>query len=236
MGSIYLIRHGQASFGADDYDVLSPVGIRQAQVLGAHLAKLGLRLDRCLSGTLRRQKDTAQNALAQLAEAGLEAPALEIDSAFNEFDAEGVVRALIPAMLPDEPDALSILRNAGHNPAEFQRLFAQIVSRWLGGQHDTPGMQSWLAFVAGVKAGLDRIIEAAGRHERIAVFTSGGTITALLHLVTGMPAQQAFELNWHIVNTSLNRLEFSGSKVTLASFNSDTHLQLLKAPELITYR
>ncbi|EPM78754.1 hypothetical protein A249_34210, partial [Pseudomonas syringae pv. actinidiae ICMP 18804] len=41
MGSIYLIRHGQASFGADDYDVLSPVGIRQSRVLGAHLAGLG---------------------------------------------------------------------------------------------------------------------------------------------------------------------------------------------------
>ncbi|GFM81237.1 hypothetical protein PSCICN_19290 [Pseudomonas cichorii] len=139
-------------------------------------------------------------------------------------------------MLPDEPDALNILRNASHDPAEFQRLFAQIVSRWLGGKHDTPGMQSWMAFVADVQAGLDRIIAASDKHERIAVFTSGGTITALLHLVSGVPARQAFELNWHIVNTSLNRLEFSGSKVTLASFNSYTHLQLLKAPELITYR
>ncbi|MFJ4143116.1 histidine phosphatase family protein [Pseudomonas sp. NPDC089734] len=236
MGSIYLIRHGQASFGADDYDVLSPVGIRQAQVLGNHLAQLGLSFDRCLSGNLKRQKDTAHTALAQLAEAGLEPPALEIDSAFNEFDAEGVVRALIPAMLPEEPEALNILRNIGHNPAEFQRLFALIISRWLGGEHDMPGMQSWLAFVADVQAGLNRIIEAAGKHERIAVFTSGGTITALLHLVTGVPAHQAFELNWHITNTSLHQLEFSGSKVTLASFNSYTHLQLLKAPELITYR
>ncbi|NWD90503.1 phosphoglycerate mutase family protein, partial [Pseudomonas sp. K5002] len=50
MGSIYLIRHGQASFGADDYDVLSPIGVQQAQVLGRHLAELGLGFDRCLSG------------------------------------------------------------------------------------------------------------------------------------------------------------------------------------------
>ncbi|RMQ40886.1 Phosphoglycerate mutase protein [Pseudomonas cichorii] len=236
MGSIYLIRHGQASFGADDYDVLSPVGIRQAQVIGEHLAQLGLEFDRCLSGSLRRQQDTAQHALAKMTEAGVGVPELQIDSAFNEFDAEGIVRALIPAMLVDEPEALNVLRNVAHNHAEFQRLFAQIISRWLGGEHDMPGMQSWLEFVAGVQAGLNRIIETAGRHERIAVFTSGGTITALLHLVTGIPARQAFELNWHIVNTSLNQLAFSGSKVTLASFNSYTHLQLLKAPELITYR
>ncbi|WP_164030788.1 histidine phosphatase family protein, partial [Serratia marcescens] len=50
MGSIYLIRHGQASFGADDYDVLSPTGIRQAEILGDHLRNLGVRFDRVLSG------------------------------------------------------------------------------------------------------------------------------------------------------------------------------------------
>ncbi|MCH1491392.1 MAG: histidine phosphatase family protein, partial [Luminiphilus sp.] len=32
MASIYLIRHGQASFGSDNYDQLSPVGQRQADV------------------------------------------------------------------------------------------------------------------------------------------------------------------------------------------------------------
>jgi len=236
VGSIYLIRHGQASFGADDYDVLSPVGIRQAQVLGAHLVDLDITFDRCISGELSRQRDTAQNALAQFTQAGLDAPPLEIDSAFDELDAEGVIRALIPAMLSEEPDALNVLLNVSQHPAEFQRLFALIIGRWVGGQHDTLGLQSWLGFVARVKAGLDRILEQAAPHERIAVFTSGGTITALIHLITGMPAQQAFGLGWHIVNTSLHRLKFSGSEVTLASFNSYTHLQLLKTPELITFR
>ena len=50
MGNLYLIRHGQASFGADDYDVLSTVGERQSVALGEHLARLGLRLDRCVAG------------------------------------------------------------------------------------------------------------------------------------------------------------------------------------------
>jgi broad specificity phosphatase PhoE len=236
VGSIYLIRHGQASFGADDYDVLSPTGFRQAEVLGAHLAQLGLQFDRCIAGSLFRQRHTAQTAMAQLDAAGLIAPALETDQAFNEFDAEAVIRALLPAMLPDEPEALEVMRNAAHNRAEFQRLFALIIGRWLGGEHDTPALQSWLAFVEQVQAGLDRILDSAGPSDRIAVFTSGGTITALLHLITQMPAPQAFELNWQIVNTSLNHLKFRGREVSLASFNSYAHLQLMKAPELITYR
>jgi broad specificity phosphatase PhoE len=236
VGSIYLIRHGQASFGADDYDVLSPIGIRQAEVVGAHLAQLGTRLDRSLSGDLRRQQHTANTALEQLRAASIDAPALEIDSAFNEFDADAVIRALLPGLLPEEPEALHILRNAAQNRAEFQRLFALLIGRWISGEHDQPGLQSWQEFVEQVRGGLNRLLEQADSKQSIAVFTSGGTITALLHLITGIPAAQAFELNWQIVNTSLSCLKFRGKQVSLASFNSHVHLQLLKTPELITYR
>jgi broad specificity phosphatase PhoE len=236
VGSIYLIRHGQASFGADDYDVLSPTGFRQSEILGAHLAQLGLTFDRCISGALLRQRHTAETVIAQLNAAGLATPELETDIAFNEFNAEGVIRALLPAMLEDEPQALDIMRDAGNNRAEFQRLFAAIIARWLGGGHDAAALQSWESFVDEVQAGLSSILDSAGPDDRIAVFTSGGTITALLHLITRMPATQAFELNWHIVNTSLNQLKFRDREVSLASFNSYAHLQLMKAPELITYR
>ena len=147
-----------------------------------------------------------------------------------------MIRALLPAMLPDEPEALNILRNAPQNRGEFQRIFALIIERWLTGNYDTPGLESWLGFVERVQGGLDRILEQADNTQKIAVFTSGGTITALLHLITQMPAKQAFELNWQIVNTSLNHLKFRGREVSLASFNSHVHLQLLKTPELITFR
>nr|WP_298140384.1 histidine phosphatase family protein [uncultured Pseudomonas sp.] len=236
MGNIYLIRHGQASFGADDYDVLSPTGIRQAEILGAHLAQLGVRLDRCLSGDLRRQQHTASAALSQFGAADLPQPELEVDPAFNEFDADAVIRTLLPELLPDEPQALHILRNAPQNRAEFQRLFALLIGRWISGAHDSAQLQSWPDFVAQVRAGLERLLDRAEGKQNIAVFTSGGTITALLHLITGVPPASAFELNWQIVNTSLSCLKFRGKQVSLASFNSHVHLQLLKAPELITYR
>ena len=236
MGSIYLIRHGQASFGADDYDVLSPLGVRQAEVLGDHLAQLGISLDRCLSGSLRRQQHTATAAMQRCVAAGLSAPELEIDPAFNEFDAEAVIRNLLPAMLPEEPDALAIMRNPKDNRAAFQHLFARIIRRWVSGEYDQPEHASWQGFVDTVQGGLQRLLDRAERGHNIAVFTSGGTITALLHLLTGVPADKAFELNWQIVNTSLSRLQFRGSETTLASFNSRVHLELLKAPELITYR
>jgi broad specificity phosphatase PhoE len=236
LGSIYLIRHGQASFGADDYDVLSPLGFRQSQALGQHLAQLGLRLDRCLSGDLQRQQDTAQTALEHIRQHGVATPELEIDNAFNEFDADSVIRALLPDLLQTEPQALEVMRNARDNRAEFQRLFALLIGRWISGEYDQPGLERWSEFVARVEAGLQRLLDQADKRHSIAVFTSGGTITALLHRLTGVSADKAFELNWQIINTSLSRLKFRGPEVVLASFNSQVHLELLKAPELITYR
>ena len=236
MGSIYLIRHGQASFGADDYDVLSPLGVRQATLTGQHLVDLGLRFDRCLSGELQRQQDTARHATDQFHAAGLPVPSLETDAAFDEFDAFAVLRTLLPGLLPDEPDALEAMNNAAHNPAEFQRIFELVIARWLSGTYDTPGLETWLAFVERVQAGLNRILDLANNQHTIAVFTSGGTITALLHILTQIPASDAFKLTWQIANTSLSQLKFHGREVTLASFNSHVHLQLLKTPSLITYR
>ena len=83
---------------------------------------------------------------------------------------------------------------------------------------------------------MNRILDLASPEQNIAVFTSGGTITALLHILTKIAANDAFKLTWHIANTSLNQLKFHGREVTLASFNSHVHLQLLKTPSLITYR
>ncbi|MCE1009974.1 histidine phosphatase family protein [Pseudomonas monteilii] len=236
MGNLYLIRHGQASFGADDYDVLSPVGVRQSQALGEHLAQLGVRLDRCVAGDLRRQQDTARLALEALQANGCPVPTVETDAAFNEFDADGVIRALLPGLLPQEPNALHILRNAAQHRSEFQRLFALMVQRWHDGEHTDDGLETWQAFTARVQGGLQRVLDNAGSGDNIAIFTSGGTIAALLHLVTRITPSQAFALNWQIINTSLSQLKFRGRDVALASFNSQAHVQLLRAPEFVTYR
>lgn len=58
MGTLYLVRHGQASFGADDYDVLSPLGHQQALRLGEYFAAKGMVFDAALTGTLQRQIST----------------------------------------------------------------------------------------------------------------------------------------------------------------------------------
>ena len=45
MGTLYLVRHGQASFGADDYDQLSELGHKQSVRLGEYFAHKGIHFD-----------------------------------------------------------------------------------------------------------------------------------------------------------------------------------------------
>jgi broad specificity phosphatase PhoE len=237
MGSIYLIRHGQASFGAENYDVLSPLGFEQASALGDHFRQLDIRFDRCVSGELNRQQDTARTTLDRLyGDLDTARPALEIDAAFNEFLADQVIRAHMDDLLAVEPHALDVFRNASNHRAEFQRLFSHVIARWVSGEHEKEGLDSWQRFVDGVQAGLTRLLDGAGKKDRIAVFTSGGTITALLQLIIGVSPIKAFELNWQIVNTSLSHVKFRDQDLALASFNSHAHLELLKNPALVTYR
>ena len=59
MSTLYLVRHGQASFGTDNYDQLSATGREQVQVLGNYFASLGERIDTIYSGALMRQRETA---------------------------------------------------------------------------------------------------------------------------------------------------------------------------------
>ena len=236
MGSIYLIRHGQASFGAANYDVLSDVGVQQAEHLGTYLSDLELTFDRAVSGQLQRQKHTGNAALAKQAQRGLRVPALECDAAFDEFDADQVIRTYLPELLKREPGALEVLQNAAQQRGAFQRLFVQVIEMWLADNEPRAGFERWQDFLSRVEQGLARLLERAEKGENIAVFTSGGTITAALHLITGISANHAFELNWQIVNTSVSRLRFRGGRMTLASFNSHSHLELLKNPDLITYR
>lgn len=236
LGSIYLVRHGQASLGAEDYDVLSNLGVQQSHILGDYLVDTGVTFSRCYSGDMHRQKDTARAVLSRYHAADIATPELTINNAFNEIDVDSIFRLLLPKIEDDEPNALHSLRNPLQNQAEFQRLFALLIQRWASEIDDIPQHLRWRTFIDTVDAGLQHVISSAAADEQIGIFTSGGTITAILYALTDLPTYKAFELNWQIVNTSLSRLKFRDDSVVLASFNGHPHLDLLKNKKLITYR
>jgi broad specificity phosphatase PhoE len=230
MSTVYLIRHGQASFGAQNYDALSPLGFEQSRVLGEVLAArvAGAAKLHVLSGSMQRHRETAATCLAAMAHA-LDA---EIDADFNEFDHEAVLDA-------HEPRWRELAIGKSSTPAEVQRLFHSVFEpafgRWISGRHDPDYRESWPAFRGRCEGALTRAIDRLGRDETALVFTSGGTIAALCVKLMNLDVAEAFRLNWRFANAGITKLGVGRSGVQVASFNEHGHFEGERA-HLLSYR
>tara|TARA_R110000751_G_scaffold85900_3_gene171307 strand:+ start:20685 stop:21389 length:705 start_codon:yes stop_codon:yes gene_type:complete len=234
VGSIYLIRHGQASLGAANYDVLSPLGVQQSRLCGEFYQQQGLNFDHCYAGEMQRQIDTGRHTLAAMQQSDR---SISIDAAFNEYHSDQVVATYLPKIIAQLPEAEFYIKNAGQYRKEFQRVFSSAITLWITDESGSTDCPPWSEFVEQVRSGLQRVIAAhTTRGQNIAIFTSGGTITAALQLITQMPATSAFELNWQIVNTSVSRLQYRKDKLSLAAFNSQAHLDVHQRADWVSYR
>jgi len=236
MSMIYMIRHGQASFGKENYDRLSPLGKRQARILGQHLLDAGFHFDGIYSGTMARQTATAQEVLSAYRAANRKVPELEMLSGFDEYDTASILKALFPDMVKEEPSLNDELPKMYASKTSFKRVFEGAMLRWVTGEFDTPEIESWKNLKARVAASLRLIMERHGKGKTIAVFTSGGAIAASLAYVLGISGERAIRLNWQLVNSSVSRFMYNEERITLAGFNTIAHLELAGDPTLITYR
>jgi broad specificity phosphatase PhoE len=234
MAHILLLRHGQASFGTHNYDRLSELGQRQARILGQHLQALGLRFDAMVSGALARQQDTATQARAELG-GGL--PPLQVDPAFNEYDADGLFRAYLPRVLRENPQLAATPQKIFQDRRLFQQVFMAVSALWLEGAPPERGeLEPWASFEARVRTGLDRLNAEHGKDAQVAVFTSGGVIAAGAALALAVAPGDILRLNWGIYNASITELGFRRTGTYLLGFNNITHLRLAGDPALITHR
>jgi broad specificity phosphatase PhoE len=64
MSEVYFVRHGQASFGSDNYDQLSEKGHLQARLLGEYFASQQMQFDHILTGDMVRHRETAEGICA----------------------------------------------------------------------------------------------------------------------------------------------------------------------------
>lgn len=231
--TLVLLRHGQASFGSADYDVLSDLGRRQAARLGAILRERYPGAAAAVAGTMRRQRDTARAALDAM---GLETD-LGADAAWNEFDHHDVLRVYEPR-LAAEADIHRIF--GGHaSPAEaFERTFLAAVSRWTSGAHDADYRETWTGFLARVDAGLSRALSPlVGRGGgTLLVFTSGGPISAACRAPLGTPDARGVLANaFRLANASVTEVAAGEEGLVVRAFNDAAHFSGRDA-ELLTLR
>jgi len=236
MGTLYLIRHGQASFGAADYDDLSELGRRQARVLGRFLGGAGIRFDACWSGSLRRQRQTAAETAESYRQIGMALPRPSRNPVLDEYDYETVLRTLIPVILEEDPAFGKAVDDMLSDRRVFQQVFGRVMIRWASGRDCLDALPSWENFCRRVATGIQEMLDGCPGGSRVAVFTSGGPIAAMVGRVLGLAPETAISLSWQLVNASITRFKFSRGRTGLDTFNEKGHLAHPAGDGLVTYR
>ena len=221
MGTLYLVRHGQASFGADDYDQLSPLGHRQSVRLGEYLAAKGLKFDAVLVGTLKRHAQTLaglQQGMKSSYEA-LEWPGL------NEYDSHAVIAAIHPEPL-EKPDSPERYRN-------HFRILRDALTQWMNGVTSPVGMPAYPDFQKGVTTALDHARQYPAGN--VLMVSSGGPISTAVGHILGTTPEMTIELNLRIRNTAVTEFSFSPKRHTLVTYNTLPHLDHSDYADWVTY-
>lgn len=241
MSRLYLVRHGQASFFSDNYDVLSDMGEEQAVELAQHWLETGVHPTEVYHGTLQRQSRTAEVVGERFREAGKDWPEHTVLPGLNEYPADEMMQILLPHLETKDSRIaeLNSAFQAAQEPREryvtFHRLLEAVMKEWIEGGHELDELPTWHAFAEGVREAMKEIFTQAGSGREVAVFSSGGVIGVCVQSALEAPPIKAAELNWRIHNGSVTQFTFSnrGARLALDHFNDIAHFT---RDELKTFR
>lgn len=231
MTTIYLVRHGQASFGAESYDKLSPNGELQAKILGQYFDNILKEEPYVVAGSMQRHQQTANFALAEC----FPKAKIVTDSAWNEFNHQQVFaqydsRFNEPHLLKQEVAKESSPR------AYLAKIFEGAIERWTGGEFHHEYDEAWPDFKNRVENALQNLCDglAKTKPRYAVVFTSGGVISVVAGKLLELSPNKTFALNWAIANTSLTTLRLVGNEPQLLSLN-EHHFIKAEDPQLLTW-
>lgn len=231
MGTLYLIRHGQASYGEADYDKLSARGFEQAAAVGRWLATR--KLHALYAGPLKRQVQTAEHARAAAARAGVTLPDAHPLLELAEYPAFEMLQHLVPRLVAE--DAKFEALKTAPTPRLLDEAFHTILAKWAGDEWVVDGVERVGEFVARVRAGLTRVLASAPPGAKLACVTSAGPIGVAVGLTFGIPEARMVRTSIVIRNASVTELRFrtqdfardaawKPEQVSLVTFNSTGHL------------
>lgn len=220
MATIYLIRHGQAQFGMEEYDALSPTGIEQAQLLGASLLQHNVIPTKIISGAMKRHQQTMDFCLEKMNLSGMEKIT---NDDWNEFDHRDILAKYEPRYTD-----LNELKNdifLDKSPKEkITEVLTGAVKRWTSGEHHDY-KESWTTFCTRVINGLKKVESESGKKDVVFVFSSGGSISVVLQKILDLSVQKTFEMQLNIANCSITKIRTSSLGFRLQSFSDHAHFE-----------
>jgi broad specificity phosphatase PhoE len=226
---LYLMRHGQAGL-RHQYDTLSDLGRTQARLLGEYLAAQKVQFSAVYSGALKRQRETAHEAVSAFERAGIAVPEVQVDANWNEFDLDGVYRAIAPRLADDDPvfqsEYQKLQRMLEEKDAPAHRTWTHsdtlVVRAWAEGRYEVPE-ESWQAFGERIRGSF----ETLGRFssgENVAVFSSATPIALWVGMALELNGRHVLRLAGATYNAALTTMRLRDGDLALFSFNGTPHL------------
>jgi broad specificity phosphatase PhoE len=236
MSTLFFIRHGKASFGKENYDVLSETGRRQSILLARYFQEMNRRFDVVYTGTLERHLKTADELFSVLREKNEPLPEVRRLDGLNEYPTQEIFPALAPFAIRENPSLAAEVDRLMSDRRSFQRVFEAIMSLWGSGRYQVPGLLSWKEYTDKVNQSIDEIMKADGTGRNVAVVTSGGTISVAVQRTLHLSNDAAMKVAEQLVNTSVSRFKCTRDRIMLFTYNEYPHLERENDEKLITYR
>lgn len=230
MGQLLVVRHGQASVMRTNYDDLSEQGREQSSRLGRCFADHGWSFDSVYTGPAMRHRDTMRRVGRAMEEARRPWPEPIELAGLAENDDLPLVRASVGA-LSDDPEIAQLrremldVRDKNERSRRFQLLYEAVMVRWLRGDLEPRGVETWPQFRARVLSCVETMTSLCEPRARIVAFTSVGPVAVLLQRALGVDDETAFGLVWRLHNSALTGFGFDGrGRLSLQSFNAMPHM------------
>jgi len=217
MSKLFFFRHAQASYGAANYDQLSPLGEQQSAELGKYLVNKDFHFDKIFVGPLKRQQHTFQIVADIFSKNNKPIPNPVFLEELKEHKGPEASRKVLPELMKTNPQVKKWYDEIEENPKLMKRnsllSFQYFMDEWALGKVHAEGIESW-------------------EGENIGAFTSGGTISAITAEALNIQDEtRVAAMNFSIRNTSFTNFLFSKNQFNLLSFNELPHLE----KEMITF-
>jgi broad specificity phosphatase PhoE len=224
MAAIYLVRHGQASFGSSDYDQLSVTGLRQAQLGGRYLQFAAGQVSRLICGSLTRQRDTAREIAKCLCAGSGDTLPVTVDERFNELDVDSLFQCVGSQLDGADCGITDLITAAKHSSYAYKKLLKRVFVAWQTHRNLPPSVETWSQFCSRVDSAIADIRSGSARGKSVVVVTSGGVIANVVRMILDLPPDATYSLFEMMMNCSVTRLLYNSTRISLSSFNDCSYL------------
>ncbi len=240
--TIYLVRHGQASFNADNYDKLSDKGIVQAQVLGEALSRKMYKPDKVVTGTMFRHLETAEHSLLAFDKAERQDFIQHEDANWNELDHQAIL-GIYQKEFSTAKGVRSYLETKENAKEGFQKIFLGAITQWMNTENNKHYPESFQEFTSRVLKALNQLLESENNSENnIVIYSSGGPISIIISHLLNIPFSEFIRINMSLVNGGITKIVTPKPEglrkffpLVLSTLNEHSFYEERQKDNLITY-